>query len=135
MSKKIMVLPASGKKFDMVAVTIEQVQKEFKVSQGLFKMASEVIPTLFNIGNFSIDVPMFDTKKHILSLALSVKEDGEDKYKIKFNVSFGDDPHTVEVTTDGGKTWKKLSYSGPKENEYAVAKELPKVAEEEEKSA
>jgi hypothetical protein len=122
-----MVMPKSGKKFDMDAVTINQLHEEFKVPKGLFTMAAGLIPNLFDIGKFSVDVPMFDLKKKILKIVMGIKDGGgEKKYMIKLNVSFGDAPHEVSVTTDGGKNWQKLSYSGPKKDEYATDDVDPK---------
>lgn len=119
MSRKVMVLPKNKNMFDMDNVTVEQLHTEFNVPKGLLTMAAGIIPNLFDIGKFKIDVPMFDLKKKTLRIRLVMKDfGGEDKYQLKLKVSFGEEPHEVMVTTDGGETWKTFSYSGPKTGEY-----------------
>ena len=116
-NKKIMVLPLSGKEFDMDNVSADLVMTEFKVPKDLFDMAAKFIPlskSIFEISNFMIDVPTFDPEKKVLRIVLGYKVLGSPKYLIKFKVSFGDNPHEVAVSTDGGETWTKMSYTGSK---------------------
>lgn len=123
MSKKkkneILVMPKSGRKFDLNNVSREDLVNEFKVPQSLFDIIGSLIPSFLNFDRFSIDPPKFDTDSQTLKLKLTINDDcGNPQYIIKLQIAFGDEgKHKVVFSTDGGETWRELTYKGAEKKE------------------
>ena len=119
---EILVMPKSGRKFDLNNVSREDLVNKFKVPQSLFDIIGSLIPSF---DRFSIDPPKFDTDTQTLKLKLIINNDcGNPQYIIKLQIAFGDEgKHKVVFSTDGGNTWRELTYKGAetKHDDYDTA--------------
>jgi hypothetical protein len=118
MKKKqtILVSPASKKPVDLDSMDVDTLVKEYHVPRGIFDTIGAIVPSFLKEGlkRFCIGVPTLDTEKQIMKMKITVNGETEDEPAtiVKLQISMtGDKPHKIKVSTDGGDTWKELSYA------------------------
>ena len=122
MSKKITVISKALEGKDLNRIRLDEAMKAYAVPAGLVDIASVLVPDLIGLGEFSLDVPKFDKKGNSLQMSLHKKKDGEEYFILKVVVSFDDKkPHELKMSTDGGKTWKEVSYKSDAKEDTVAA--------------
>jgi hypothetical protein len=113
MSKKVLVLSKELEGKNLNHIDFETVAKAYTVPAGLVDIASVMLPDIIGLGDLSLDIPKFDKKQNSMEICMHKKSDGEEKYILKLTVSFDEKkPHEFKVSTDGGETWKEVTYKG-----------------------
>lgn len=121
MKKKIVVAPASNNPINLDEMTIDQLVTEYHVPRGIFDTIGTVLPSFLKEGlkKFVLGVPTLDTEKKVMKMKITIAGD-KDKPDtiIKLQVSMTPEkPHKIKVSTDGGDTWKELSYTTTTDDE------------------
>ena len=67
---------------------------------------------LFGLKKFIIGVPTLDTEKQVMKIKITITGEGDKPDTIvKLQISMvPTTAHKIKVSTDGGETWKELSY-------------------------
>jgi hypothetical protein len=112
--KTIVVAPASGKPVDLANMDVATMMTEYHVPKGIFDTISSIVPDFIKDGlkKFVIGVPTLDTEKQVMKIKITITGEGENPDTIvKLQVSMVPTvAHKIKVSTDGGETWKELSY-------------------------
>ena len=122
MSKKVLVMSKDLEGVDLNKVSFDKVCKAYTVPASLASFAGIMMPDILGLGDLTLDIPQFDKKKNVMEICLHKKSDGEEKYLVKLIVSFDEDkPHELKMSSDGGETWKELTYKGDSADASAAA--------------
>jgi hypothetical protein len=113
MSKKVMVLSKKLEGRDLSHIDLESVCKAYTVPNSLVDIATVMLPNIIGLDDFSLDVPKFDKKQNSMEIVMHKKSNGDEKWILKIVVSFDDKkPHALQLSDDGGDTWKEITYKG-----------------------
>lgn len=114
--KTIVIAPASGAPVDLNNMDVNGLINEYHVPKNIISAIGSIVPDFIVDGlkKFVIGVPTLDTEKQIMKIKITINpEKAEDPATIvKLQISMtGKNPHKIKVSTDGGETWKELSYA------------------------
>ena len=116
MSKKVMVLSKALEGKDLDRIKFDEACRAYSVPASLVDLATVMLPDVLGLAELSLDVPKFDKKSNSLAIVMHKKNDGEESLILKLKVSFDDKtPHEFKLSTDGGETWKEITYKGSEE--------------------
>ena len=114
MSKKVLVKSKLLEGKDLNNIDLDTVVKAYTVPASLVSLASVMMPDILGLGSLSLDIPKYDKKKNTMEICLHKKNSAdEESIILKLVVSFDSDrPHEFKMSTDGGETWKEVTYKG-----------------------